>query len=778
MQIASQTFAHPGEAVQIGETEARWRELLATVATAANRAERPAYALREALAAICRTTGWPVGHALEVTRGGNELGSAGVWYPTDLPPSAAFVDFQRASQNLRFEAGSGLPGMVLHNGRARFEQDFASRTDWPRQALAAAAGFGACFAFPVSVSEHVVAVLEFFAPAMEPAATGFEDTIARVGAELARVFTRSARLAALSEFVGHVRTALDTCIEAFIESDVDDRIVEWSRPATMMFGWTREEVIGRTVTDTIVPPAYRDAHREGVRHLVATGRPRAFGKRLEVTGLRRNGSEFPLEMALWSSRQGEHWRFFALLRDNTQRKAAEERLKRRANYDPLTGLPNRALVMEQMATLLEQPAARKERFAVLFVDLDHFKRINDSVGHEAGDQVLVAASGRFRNAVRPGDTVARLAGDEYLVVCPGIVEYRQAAAVAERILASLADPVHVGNDNVFLTASIGVALSNAGSNADAIVAAADMAMYNAKRSGRAGYELFDQKTRQIASSRLQLENELRGALEREELRLHYQPIVNSADGSIRAVEALMRWQHPTRGLLLPGAFIPVAEETGLIVPMGAWALREACRQAEQWSLSHITSGPIHLSVNLSARQLAQSDLVATVKRVMAGASIDPRYVEFGIEVTETMAMRDFEASTRVLHALRELGMRLSIDDFGTGYSSLAYLGQLPADTLKVDISFVRRVAIDPVRQAIVRSVVDLGHALGMTIVAEGVETPEQRTVLRELGVDLLQGFLFARALPPAELRAFAAVQAPRAASAVPDAVTMQATRMA
>jgi diguanylate cyclase (GGDEF)-like protein/PAS domain S-box-containing protein len=439
-----------------------------------------------------------------------------------------------------------------------------------------------------------------------------------------------------------------------------------------------------------------------------------------------------------------------------ERNEFEDRLANQAQHDPLTSLPNRALFGE----LLDHALARAQRsgtaVAVLFLDLDRFKVVNDSLGHDAGDELLVAIARRLDSVLRPGDVVARFGGDEFTVLCEDLdVESdsaaRQAMTVAERLIDAVKEPVTLDEgDEQFVSASVGIALAFTGKERpEALLRDADAAMYRAKERGRGRCEVFDQEMRDRAQQRHEVENALHHALSREELRVFYQPVIGLPDGECVGVEALLRWQHPERGLLTPGDFLAAAEETGLIVPIGAWLLERACAQAVEWRRSVRASESFRLSVNLSGRQLVHSDLADLVAGVLANSGMRPDAL--CIEITETVLMEEIDAGVSAVKALKALGVCVSIDDFGTGYSALGYLRRFPIDEVKIDRTFVERLGTDPEDSAIVRAVVSLGHALGVTVTGEGVETPAQLAELQALGVDCAQGHLFAPAQPPGDL---------------------------
>jgi len=433
-----------------------------------------------------------------------------------------------------------------------------------------------------------------------------------------------------------------------------------------------------------------------------------------------------------------------------------EQLTRQAFRDALTGLPNRALFMDRLTHGLTRARRRHEHVAVLFLDLDRFKVINDTLGHTVGDQLLVEVSNRLGSSLRPGDTVARLGGDEFGLLLEDVADAETAEAVALRIEAELAKPLHFEGREVFVTASIGIALSSERlGTPEEVLRDADLAMYHAKAKGKARHELFDGNMSAPALDRMDLEMDLRAAIARQEFRLHYQPIFRLDTGRVSEVEALIRWQHEKRGLLQPDAFIGLTEETGLIVPIGQWVLSEACRQARAWQIEFPRNPPLVMSVNLSAKQFQNPKLVEEITDALNLSGLEPACLK--LEITESVVMQDAPATLAKLRELKELGVRLAIDDFGTGYSSLGYLKRFPVDTLKIDRSFVKGLSHEGGDSAIVRAVVTVAKSLNMDVTAEGIETDQQRIELKTLGCDQGQGFLFARPSAPEHLRPLLAI---------------------
>jgi diguanylate cyclase (GGDEF)-like protein/PAS domain S-box-containing protein len=500
--------------------------------------------------------------------------------------------------------------------------------------------------------------------------------------------------------------------------------------AVRHYGWEREKFLTLRSADLRLDPGAAAEQRAGSpaveRHRTASG---------EAHDL-----ELSVHEVVFESRRA----LLVAATDVTARRKAQARLLQAAFYDPLTGLPNRALFKDRLEIAFARAKGREAaRFAVFFLDLDRFKLVNDSLGHRAGDELLVQIARRLESCRRAGDTVARLGGDEFTLLVEGVATDEEAIAVAERVHRSLMPPYMIEGHEVFAGASIGIALGGpATERVEHLLRDADTAMYRAKVRG-CRHAVFDSSMHERAMAALRIENELRRALERGELRVHYQPIVELSSSKILGVEALVRWEHRERGLVPPSEFIPLAEETGLVVPLGHWVLDEACR-----ALSTLPE-QITLSVNLSGRQLLQPEFCSELKEMLARCRIDPSRLR--LELTESMLIGNGAAAIAALTQLRGTGVRLCIDDFGTGYSSLSYLHELPIDSLKIDRSFVGAMGDDERKIKIVQSILVLGKALGIDVVAEGVETQEQVDVLRRLGCERAQGYFFARPVPLEQL---------------------------
>jgi diguanylate cyclase (GGDEF)-like protein/PAS domain S-box-containing protein len=540
-------------------------------------------------------------------------------------------------------------------------------------------------------------------------------------------------------------------IVAVLEDDGSIRYV--SPSVERMLGHQPEDLIGKSAFDYV--------HPESIEFVSSS-----FAKAQEISGVRP-----PMEFRV---RAGDgSWRHVEVIcnnrfsdsdvqgmivnaRDVTERKRAEEQLRYQALHDPLTELPNRRLFVDRLQHALRRTRRRPERqVAVLFMDLYNFKVMNDSVGHETGDKLLVGVAERLRNLLRPNDTLARFGGDEFTVLIEDTEDPADAMRVAERIVEGFREPFVLDGREFFAAASIGIALGSAStSNAEEVLRNADVAMYRAKDRSPLGYEVFNRSMYLQAVRRLELENDIRRAFLAGEFVVHYQPIVDLRSDEVQGVEALLRWNHPERGLLNPDEFVPVAEEIGLIVPMGEAVLEEACRWGVRWEEEHPRISPLLMNVNVSAKQLERPDLITTVEGVLQKTGLDPAYLT--LDVTETVYVKVLEGNTAALNDLRRLGVKISIDDFGVGYSSLSYLKRLPADIVKLDKSFVENLGEDPKDTAIIQMVIGLARTLGIEIIAEGVHS-EAVTILKEMGCNLAQGFFFSEPLWPEEVPRFLAV---------------------
>jgi len=537
-------------------------------------------------------------------------------------------------------------------------------------------------------------------------------------------------------------SVFENSVEAIVVAGADRNIVRANPAFSTVTGFDVREVIGHSLPD-VTGGRHETGFFEGVwRSIERDG----FWQG-EVWNTRKNGKAFPAWLSISSVRDqdGQISHYVAVFSDITERKANEARIAYLAHHDPLTGLPNRALMQDRLSQSLARAHRERTMVGLLFLDLDRFKMINDSLGHHAGDRLLQQVAERVRTCVRDSDTICRQGGDEFIIVLNDMPNTRAPARVAEKILGSLAEPFDVDTHRIGTSFSIGIAVyPNDGRDPESLMKNADTAMYHAKESGRNTFRFFTEAMNANALERLQLENALRQALERNELTLYYQPQVSLKDGMVVGAEALLRWQHPQRGFISPARFIPIAEESGLIVPIGRWVLREACRQARAWERQGLP--PIMMAVNMSALQFRRDNVVAMVREVLDETGHEPDRVE--LELTESLLMENAGEVLSTIQQLKGLGVRLSIDDFGTGYSSLSYLKRFAVDRLKIDQSFVRDVPIDSDDAAIVRAIIQLGEALKLDVIAEGAETIAQVEFLRREGCAEAQGYYWCPPVPP------------------------------
>jgi diguanylate cyclase (GGDEF)-like protein/PAS domain S-box-containing protein len=523
-----------------------------------------------------------------------------------------------------------------------------------------------------------------------------------------------------------------------------DGIVLYSNQAlATLLTSTCQQVVGAPVAELVT-----HSSREALTRMIAAGGP---GASFEATMLTTAGISVPVLVGsslLTVNGEGITCLTFT---DLTSERQAEAAMVHAAQHDALTGLPNRTLLTDRIERALARRANGHSVLALLFCDIDGFKNVNDAYGHQVGDDVLRAVALRITQVIRPEDTVARIGGDEFVVLCEGLPDAAAGAEVAARLRESIAEPIAVGPEEVEITVSIGVvAAAGADVSPDTLLRDSDEAMYKAKRQGPNVIELFDEQLRTSSRSRLRLLHEMRHAAVDGELRVHYQPSLDLATETLLGMEALVRWQHPTRGMVAPDHFIPFAERSGLINGIGAWVLHEACRQTAAWAADEGAVRDLYMSINVSGRQLAQgAGLVETVRSAIDESGVDPELLV--LEVTESAIMDDAEVALRVVNELKELGLKIAIDDFGTGYSSLVYLKRFPVDALKIDRSFVAGLGVNSDDDAIVRSVVQLAHAFGIQVVAEGIETRAQLAILTDLGCEMGQGYLWSPARPADQL---------------------------
>jgi len=596
-------------------------------------------------------------------------------------------------------------------------------------------------------------ISEIYAPVFDLARTVFWVVLAFVLATGVTAFHWWRQMRA-SYLAGHYRTelerqALEQRFNALTQyaNDIillvnsEGRIVEVNNRGIEAFGFSREGLLGLDISD-LRPAREKELSIEQRQRLQQEG-----SLLFEAMFLRRDGSEFPVEVSARLIELDNEFYFQGILRDISERKKAEEQIQFLAHHDPLTSLPNRFLLQDRLSQCIARAHRNRDRVAILYLDFDRFKNINDSLGHSVGDEVLQAVAERLQTCIREGDTVARIGGDEFVLLLPDLKEGECVVQVAKKILDLGNKPYAIGNYQLRVTVSVGISVyPDDGTDVDSLLKNADAAMYHAKAAGRDSYYYYTQDMNARALDILQMENSLQSALDNQEFHLCYQPQVDLASGRIVGAEALLRWNHPEKGEIPPGRFIPVAEDRGLISPIGAWVIETACRQNRQWQQEGLR--PVQVAVNISAQQLHHAEFSSHLQAVLEETGLSPSLLE--LELTESAVMQDAEQMIDLLNALKKLGLSLAIDDFGTGYSSLSYLKRFPIDRLKIDQSFIKDLTLRHEEEAITQAIIGMGRTLKMKAIAEGVETDEQLRFLKQAGCDEIQGFLFSKPLPAEE----------------------------
>jgi diguanylate cyclase (GGDEF)-like protein/PAS domain S-box-containing protein len=551
---------------------------------------------------------------------------------------------------------------------------------------------------------------------------------------------------ALFEEQERAQVTLDCIGDGVISTDVSGNITFLNMVAEKLTGWSLHEVAGRPMatafrvlngnTRKVIPNPMIKASFQNRRGNLPSN----------SVLVRRDGTDIFIEDSVSPihDRNGRVIGAVLVFRDVSESREMADQIAHLAEHDFLTGLPNRLLLNDRIGQAIALAERNRGKIAVLFMDMDGFKNINDSLGHPAGDDLLKCIANRLRDCIRGPDTVSRQGGDEFIVLLQGVKKPEDAAIAAKRLLKSLAETYFMGPHNLHITSSIGVSIyPDDGSDAETLIKNADTAMYQAKENGRQSFQFFKPEMNVRAVERQSIEEDLRYALERNEFTLHYQPKINLSTRAITGAEALLRWSHPTRGSVSPAQFIPVAEDSGLIVPIGAWVVREACRQAQAWMVAGLPIGSI--AVNVSALEFRNEDFLESLFATLEETGLDPKVLE--LEVTESALMKNAELSSTILQILRKAGVRVAVDDFGTGYSSLSYLRKFPLDALKIDQSFVRQIADSPDGNTIVSTIITMARSLQLRVIAEGVETPEELAFLLEQRCDEAQGYKFSRPIP-------------------------------
>lgn len=718
--------------------------LIGRVSARASEATSVSELLSHAVAEVAETAGFELGHAYRLD-GGSLLAASETWW---IDEDAALGDISAlmdASEQVTFLAAMGLPGRTLGSAEPAWFPDIANSTRFDRRDVAVACGLMSAFAFPLTIGRHVAAVLEFFGTAVRDEDLRLTEAGVTIGRGLGQVLERIEAHQGQWETRTHAQMILDNAGDAFVAIDGGGTVIGWNRAAERMFGYSAAEAVGQSMPELIMPPEYRADHDAGVERFKRVGHGRVVDQYVELEAMRRSGARFPVEMAFWGMHQQGRWQFYSFVRDITERKSREAQLIFRTAHDELTGLPNHASAMDYVECALRR-RTEGATVAVLLIDLDRFRITKERLGHATTDKLLVAVANRIRTIAADIGWAARVGDDEFVVVCEGVDDAEAAVRIAERLLGALERPIDLKEDRVILGASVGIVMSSSGDESpDDLLRDAAAGLSLSRQTLRGAVKVIDGGFRSAIHGRLDTERDLARAIDGGQLRLHYQPVVSFADRRMVGVEALVRWLHPERGLLPPGTFIEIAEESGQIVPIGSWVISEACHQAAAWRRAGVAG--MSIAVNLSARQFSQSGLVTEIVQNVYDVGLEPAHSGLVFEVTESMLMNDPAAAAETLSSLHDYGFGVSLDDFGTGYSSLAYLKSFAVDTVKIDRSFVVDIDTDPRDRAIVGAVTNLGHALGLAVLAEGIETEAQATRLVELGCDLAQGYHFARPMP-------------------------------
>jgi diguanylate cyclase (GGDEF)-like protein/PAS domain S-box-containing protein len=537
----------------------------------------------------------------------------------------------------------------------------------------------------------------------------------------------------------------DTSIDAVVQMDFDGYITGWNHQAEKIFGWRAEEILEQTITQTIIPERYRDAHEKGMKRFLESGKTTVINSLIEIHALHRDGHEFPIELSVSVIDSADLQEFNAYIRDISERKHAETVIWNQTNFDPLTSLPNRNLFLQKLEHEMRSCDRSNLSLALLYIDLDRFKDVNDSLSSGMGDLLLLEISSRLKQTIREIDTVSRLSGDEFTIILGQINDQLSVQPICQQILDALAEPYQLENEKVFLTASIGVTFyPGDGKKIEVLQRNGDQAMYVAKSEGRNRYHFFTPELQQRALRRRKMIKDLRAAMQQQQFEIYYQPIIDLQSGMLTKAEALLRWHHPESGLVSPSVFIPIAEESGLISEIGSWVFYTATEQVSTWREQFEID--FQVSINTSSLQwidgaVAMSEWFSHLQQSgISGQSI-------AVEITESLLMDASDQITNRLLDFHDAGIEIAIDDFGTGYSSLSYLKQYDIDYLKIDQSFVRNLDHDQNDLALCEAIIVMAHKLGIKVVAEGVETDTQDQILKDFACDFAQGYFYSRPVP-------------------------------
>lgn len=540
-------------------------------------------------------------------------------------------------------------------------------------------------------------------------------------------------------------SVFESTTDAIIVADQTGIILQWNSGAETIFDYSKEEALGSNL-EIIIPEPFVEAHRKGLKRYLDTAVPHVIGQRIELIGQRKDGSKLPIEMSLGTWKIDKGIFFSSIIHDITERKNAEAKIHSLVYKDSLTGLPNRRLFNDHLVSTLNHVDNNKQNFSLLYIDLDHFKMVNDTYGHSLGDQLLIEVAARFQSIAQQDDTISRVGGDEFIMLLQN-TDNVKAASHARMILELFKKPFHFQPEELFVTPSIGISMYPAdGTDLDTLVKNADIALYQAKRRGKNNFQFFTEEINQSVLRKSKLAIDLRKGLEHDEFFIHYQPQIDLETEKIVGLEALVRWIHPEWGTISPAEFIPIAEDTGSIVQLGEYVLRQACLQNKAWQKAGLPK--FRVAVNISSHQFSQCNLTETVHAALVDSGLEPHYLE--LELTESI-IQSSSTAIATMKKLKTMGIHLSIDDFGTGYSSLRYLKLFPIDTLKIDQYFIRNIITDSKDAALVVTIIKMANDLQLNVIAEGVETAEQFQFLKQKECNQAQGYYFNPPLPPKEI---------------------------
>lgn len=662
--------------------------------------------------------------------------------------------YRRAIDGSPIGPAAGSCGTAVYRAEPVIVTDIARDPLWKDYAeIALSQGLHACWSTPIFSAAHkVLGTFAVYYPTVREPDPAHHQFIATATHTAAIAIERQYAETALRDSVEYSHTIFDNVADGIITINAEGIVESYNRSAELMFGYSAEEIVGQNIK-RLMPEPYRIQHDTYLENYHETGVQRVIGKSRDVEGQRKDGQIFPLYLSVSRIVHNGKEKFIGLVSDMSDRRRNEEKIERLAFYDPLTELPNRRLLIDRLQHALTACARSGKQGALLLLDLDNFKDLNDTLGHDAGDQLLCQVAQRLVNCVREGDTVARLGGDEFVIVLEDLsADLQEAASAAKKIgelvLAALRQTYTIGRSEYFSSPSIGITLFNQQlETVDTLLKRADVAMYQAKSAGRNNLQFFDSVLQASLEVRTALEADMRSGLMQKQFLLYYQPQVDIR-GQVTGTEALLRWQHPLRGMVSPAEFIPLAEQSGFILPLGHWVIQTACEQLVAWATEPVTA-QLTLAINVSARQFRQAGFVEQVMDIVRQTGARPELIK--LELTESLLVNNIEEVIAKMRALKAYGVGFSLDDFGTGYSSLGYLRQLPLDQLKIDQSFVRDVLVDTNDAVIAQTIIGLGLSLGLNVIAEGVELEGQRQFLADSGCYAYQGYLFSRPLPIAEL---------------------------